>query len=329
MNYYEKYLKYKQKYNNLKKQYGSGRELQKIKSPLFKACADKIFGSYKMEINKFNYMTLIGNFKMLEKIFNNAELEKELNELSHEELVELQKNEEIDKIERTYRKIGEETIFELPIINSALKKLVGIEKIVAKKKCSENEFMTLDDPELICNNKTLVIGSCGYPAFFPNIHAINLNNDKIVEFLDLLMKTNTTEKKVNIILGSRNISEKKDICVTFDEDAQKGKNIDLFIKELKCGVLKTNYHLLSKFPLNTDGSNKLVLDKILEMTEKFDVEITNKMCGTCHRSLYYLVQKGNDNFTYSVDPEQKINPDLDTEDILKCFKKKKEVLTTE
>lgn len=45
----------------------------------------------------------------------------------------------------------------------------------------------------------------------------------------------------------------------------------------------------------------------------------NKMCGTCHRSLYYLVKNASKNFTYEVSPEQTTNTS-DTDDIKKCFK---------
>ena len=317
MNYYEKYLKYKQKYNNLKKQYGSGTELQKIKTPLFRAHVISMSQSSIGDITIANFKILRGRFTLLNEMFNNAELEKELNELSEEQSAELQKNENINKLKEIYIQIGEK--FELPIINSGLKKLLNIVDVVEKKTCSVKEFMTLEEPSKICNNKTLVIGSCGDPAFFPNIHTINKDNDKIVEFFDLLTKANVDNKKVNIILGERSV-EKDNINVTFDFDTS-GKEIDLYIKELKCGISKSIYHLNCLFPLNADESNRLVLDKVLEMTKKFEVEIINKMCGTCHRSLYYLVQNGNDNLSYSVNPKQKINPLTDTEEIIKCFKK--------
>jgi hypothetical protein len=75
-----------------------------------------------------------------------------------------------------------------------------------KKNCSVEEFMTIENPNEICNNPTLVKGSCAEPEFFKNIHTINLNNEKILEFLDLIIKSNITNKDINITLGSRDDS---------------------------------------------------------------------------------------------------------------------------
>jgi hypothetical protein len=181
--------------------------------------------------------------------------------------------------------------------------------------------MTLDNPNQVCNNPTLVLGSCSEPGFFQNIHVINDNNDKIVEFFDLLAAANRDKKGLEIVLGSRRVnSDKSKICVTFNE-GDLGRSLDFYIKQLQEEPrLSTEYHLTNRFPLNTDGTNKEVLDKILEMTKCFNVRIINKMCGSCHRSLYYLVQNAKGNFTYSVSPEQGLSVVTDTEQILTCFK---------
>jgi hypothetical protein len=89
---------------------------------------------------------------------------------------------------------------------------------------------------------------------------------------------------------------------------------------LKEDIVSDIYHVKVGFPLNTDGTNKLVLDKILEITKVSKIHLYNQMCGTCHRSLYYLVQNATENFTYTVNPEQGLGPQ-DTEDIKRCFKK--------
>ena len=74
--------------------------------------------------------------------------------------------------------------------------------LVFRKTCSVEEYMTLDDISN-CNNPTLVKGSLQEPAFFTNINNICINNDKIIKFLDLIIKKNIDNKKIIITLGSR------------------------------------------------------------------------------------------------------------------------------
>ena len=317
MNYYLKYLKYKHKYDNLKLQYGSGKELDKFEKN--QTVINIIDTLYRLSArhDRPSRMSMIQQFKNLQTLFDADKLKTELESLNDEE----QKAFLTSKRMLLFRNFCENiTMEETALVKPGFLELFNFFGVAIKKSCSVEEYMTLDNPVDMCNNPTLVYGSCGSPNFLSGIHGLNENNDKIVEFLELLMKTNITKKKVNIVLGSRKIPESTNIYVTFDEGTS-GKNIDLFIKELKCGVLNSSYHLKSYFPLNTDGTNKLVLDKIHEMTKNFKVSIINKMCGTCHRSLYYLVQNGNANLSYTVNPEQGLDSITDTEDIKKCFKK--------
>ncbi len=329
MNYQQKYLKYKEKYLNLKKQLGAGTELDKIKSntqipnlvKTSKAALDSPRAS--VSINTFNI-----NIK---RMYDNDKLLEELKTLTDEEKIELQTN---SNIKALYKFIS--VALERNLINDTNKaplsgllelvKLVG-DEIIIKRLCTDEDFMTLDNPNKECNNPTLVIGSCAEPSFFDNIHTINSDNEKIAEFLELIKINNTANEQVNIILGSRNIPVPvSGINITFDPFSSGGTKIDVYIKELKelkeleGNMVNKIFHLSNGFPLNTDESNKLVLDKILEMTKEFDIRLENKMCGSCHRSLYFLVNNAKDNFSYVVNPEQKLDL-TDTEDIRKCFKK--------
>lgn len=72
------------------------------------------------------------------------------------------------------------------------------------------------------------------------------------------------------------------------------------------------------FPLNCTGNSKKILDSLAYMNNNNNIKprITNRMCGTCHRSLYYLVQCG---IEYFVNPEQGLG-NQDNFAIKKCFK---------
>ena len=317
MNYYKKYLKYKQKYDNLKKQYGSGKELDKFeKNPTVVNMIHKLHRL--IGLHDYNSTRdMVQTFAQLQNMFDDDKLKTELNSLSEKELKAFFVSKNLILLGDVCNNITRVKT----VVKPGFIEIFNYLGIIIKKSCSVEEFMeTFYNPEERCNNPALVNGSCGHPSFWKNIHELNEHNEKIVEFLDLLMKRNISKKSVDIVLGSRNVPNSTNICVTFDEGIS-GKNIDLFIKKLKCGVLNSVYHLLNTFPLNTDGSNKLVLDKIHEMTKNFKVSIINKMCGTCHRSLYYLVQTGNENLSYIVNPEQTLDPVTDTPDIIKCFKK--------
>ena len=323
MDYQKKYLKYKEKYLNLKKQVGAGTELDKIKNSKYievwvKAAIDAL------DSTRPSSSIQILNVQM-KRIYDSDMLLKELKVLNNEEKIELKENKNLKALYNFIAKaidknvIDESTKKDLATGLLELVQLVDNYGIIIKKPCTVEEYMTLDNPEQICNNPTLVNGSCGDPAFFNNIHTINKDNEKIVEFLDLIKINNTDKNRVNITLGSRNIRPSSEIHITFNEFAS-GEEIDKYIKELKEEKISKTYHLSATFPLNTDGSNKLVLDKVLEMTRDFEIFLSNKMCGSCFRSLYYLVQNANENFTYSVNPEQGLAP-ADTPDIQKCFRR--------
>jgi hypothetical protein len=323
MDYQEKYLKYKEKYLNLKKQVGAGTELDKIKNNKYiEAMVKPAIAALDSTRPNSSIQILNGPLK---RIYDSDMLLEELKVLTDEEKIELRENKNLKALHNFIAKaidknvINESTKKDLATGLLELVQLVDNYGIIIKKPCTVEEYMTLDNPGQICNNPTLVNGSCGYPSFFNNIHTINEDNEKIVEFLDLIKINNIDKKTVNITLGSRNIRPRSGINITFDESAS-GEEIDKYIKELKERKISETYHLSATFPLNTDGSNKLVLDKVLEMTRDFEIFLSNKMCGSCFRSLYYLVQNANENFIYSVSPEQGL-ASADTDDIQKCFRK--------
>lgn len=328
MDYYQKYLKYKAKYVNLKNQHGSGTELEKLKTDMSVKYIIKRGNSsldnYRPEDPRSSIGTIMSVFQLLKDLYSDKKLQEEISLLSDGEKTALFENKNLKRIDSYVKKLLKLNILNKDNINinlnPGLQNLLNIlsDKVV-KKICSHEEYMTVENPSQLCSNPELVIGSCINPSFFGNIHTINDNNEKIVEFFDLLIKANVEKKLVNIILGSRVPAGISNINVTFDPIQIHGNTLDYHIKSLKEGSISNIYHVQNSFPLNTDGTNKNVLDKILEMTTKFKVWIFNKMCGTCHRSLYYLVQNATRNFEYTVNPEQGLGSQ-DTEKIIECFK---------
>ena len=69
------------------------------------------------------------------------------------------------------------------------------------------------------------------------------------------------------------------------------------------------------FPLSHNFPNSLeVINKLFELNDIVKIRITNKICGTCFRSFYYMVREKN--IKYSIKPEQGSNVDSDTKS---CF----------
>lgn len=327
MDYHRKYLKYKEKYFNLKNQHGSGTELVNIETNriirgLFGRTVDLIFNSSRGMDPKVPRSEILSKFNHLKKLYNDDVLLEELKILNYEELTVLLKNENINLIKNFLHDCVDKNIVNdtniHDVIGTGLLKLVNSD-LILKKVCSSKELMTVPDPA-ICNNPTLVTGSCAVPSFFQSIHNINYNNEKIIEFFDLLSKNNTRHKNIVITLGSRmTIDGSSHINITFNEGREEGKELDYYIRKLRDGELQNIYHINNYFPLNTDGSNKDVLDKILAMTAHSKISIINKICGSCFRSFYYLVQNATTNFDYSVNPEQGLGIQ-DSAEIQNCFK---------
>ncbi len=140
-----------------------------------------------------------------------------------------------------------------------------------------------------------------------------------------------SDVNINIIVGSiinENIANINILFISgyIKEHYPSNRPINYHSIEYHLNYIKTNptlkhiYTIKGEFPLNINGTNKDVLDKILELTDKTTVNFYNKMCGTCFRSMHYLVNNAVSNFTYTANPEQQLT-DADTPDIRKCFKK--------
>jgi hemerythrin superfamily protein len=335
MSYQQKYLKYKEKYIQLKKQIGGKSELEKIKelpagimTGLFR---NAIFiGPIEtpFKVIKLHYNDNLLYEELITKIDNNE------HSIAKEELI---KNPFINKFVNFMNEIKESQKLDLEEINKLmgkglilLCKQVGINFANFIRHCSLDDFMSLDDVSM-CSNGALVRGSCSFPAFIKSINNINVNNEKIIEFLDLVKsKLTSPDDKLEIVVGSIIPNGMGKINILFAPDTLlpdgvkaepiNYRNIEEHIADIKHNPEKSIYTIRGTFPLNTSGTNKDVLDKILEITKTNNVDFVNKMCGSCFRSMYYLVKNATANFSYEVSPDQKLDPVGDTTDIRQCFK---------
>ena len=196
--------------------------------------------------------------------------------------------------------------------------------IKIKKHCTINEMMTSQENiDIICYPEDLnkVIGSCGEPSFINQQKVENEHNDKIIELFNYIIKLLPENSTIGICVGAVEspIIDKNDINLNFNFNADY-MNIETILDNIKTNnKLKKNYYIKKYFPTNQFGSNKEVLDKILELTNKYKIYFTNKMCGSCFRSFWYLTKNAKQNFDYSVNPEQKLGV-MDTQEIRRCFK---------
>ena len=215
-------------------------------------------------------------------------------------------------------------------LRNTLVKQVGGEQ----KMCKIDELMS--NPNYIdeCKNNNVVTGSCGDPAFKSNAltSITDTQRDEYIHIFDGIIHKNSISDELNniqyldIILGAttNKVSDfkKEDTTLklfispndTFSDSFIICKNI------LDNPLRNQTLYFNSFFPLNhISPNNLLVLNKILEINNKYNIKvrITNRMCGTCHRSLYYLVKNGID---YKVNPEQDLDKKDDTEPIRYCFK---------
>ncbi len=207
---------------------------------------------------------------------------------------------------------------------------------IKQKDCTIQELMTLEGEHAlkICTPKSIsqVSGSCSKPGFFHKSSDMTL--EEKTKFLELLkkieLKLSDEEKPryFDIILGATTSlgtsfsNENNAYSLNINPfPTQSYYTLDDLLTELDTYTsLKNKNHILKiYFPLfySNRPNNKEILDKLLEMRGKgITLRITNKMCGSCHPSLYYLVKHGAE---YIVDPEQKLSED-NTPNIRRCFK---------
>jgi hypothetical protein len=202
------------------------------------------------------------------------------------------------------------------------------EQLGGAKYCTIKELMDLPDYDTECKNLTHVNGSCGEPSFKHGLSA-KISDDVKDSYLKLIeIIKNHSNKPINVIfiIGAltkfnQNLFPSKNsliICITPTETF--GSFIDINNELEKEEDLNNKVKFInSYFPLNhIDTNSKLILDKLIELDEITPIGIVNKMCGTCHRSFYYLL-KNKENIKYEVNPEQGLNPVMDTQDIKQCF----------
>jgi hypothetical protein len=208
-------------------------------------------------------------------------------------------------------------------------KYLNLKQIGGAKLCTPEELMTLPNYGTECKNVTKVVGSCGEPSFKEGKKSkINdIEKEKLLHIFNLFYGK---VEEIHIILGA-NPNFKSDfrivkdnyVCLFFDPNGRDDIYSDTTEKINFPQIKEFKFKL--PFPLNfTDTNSKEILDKIIEIHNKgINVYITNRICGTCFPSFYYLVKNG---IQYKVAPEQglddilknSINPQ-DTEEIKDCF----------
>ena len=336
-----KYLKYKHKYLELKNQIGGSQSfINKFDTQKFKSEYKNICDTYEPNslVDIKNQHNIIGFFR---RYFNTGLL-AELKKLQMEEL------ERITEKLNTYGHLPS-TLYLLrdsnliwkvsTLLGSQKKDIYDVINLLFKINindfetitCSVDQFMNNDfDAKTKCHNRPLVRGSCGDPDFFNNLNNENSGNEQIIELLNIIKTKLEKGKSIAIILGATTIFDSScdinlyfNICTT-----QRCTEYKLFreiLKDINENPLKDVYKIASYFPLNTESSNRNVLDIILELTNDYKITLINQMCGSCFRSFYYLKKHAKKNFIYILKPEQGIiknENDImsqDTPAIMNCF----------
>lgn len=325
MDYYKKYLKYKRKYIAIKNQIGKGSlsalgrlsELLRTYSPLNK---DKLISDIYRKIRLVNQQELKQELQNLDEIdmtqyvgflnlknkigpnFNGQEISRQI----IENCKEAENDPVCENLKLIIKNLG------YSILSS----------------CSTEEFMSTVNNSTQCTNNDDVEGSCGEPNFFNELTKANSYNDKLIQILNIIQAKLEPGKTIALIVGETLQHQKGDITLYMDKGEQGDysgrvplKNIDTIIRLMQTREdIKDVYNISCTFPTNQiGGNNKEVLDKIIELTETYNVKFINKMCGSCFRSMYYLVHNTTQNFTYEVSPAQGLTV-KDTYEIRKCFK---------
>lgn len=197
----------------------------------------------------------------------------------------------------------------------------------SKKECTIDELMTLPDYAEKCYNLNKVKGSCSHPSFQDSNRDLTLiSKDFLLEILSLVERKLSDKKNVylDLVLGATEFKysdfedNKNSVTVLINENHGINNNEILETMKKEENIIGKKYEFDLQFPLSFKYANSMsVLSEIIKLNSSgLDVRITNRICGTCFRSLWYLVGKG---IQYKVRPEQSLN-DADTVAIRKCFK---------
>jgi len=197
-----------------------------------------------------------------------------------------------------------------------------------KISCDIHDVMTLDDIT-VCKDKDLynVLGSCKHPAFVDGNVDISEEEKRNWEALIDLILSKIGDTRMTLIIGATtNVSyfgtantyiEPTKFTLLINPNSSYGDFNSCFTTirnapSLVGLVVKCNI----KFPLtHTKPNSTIVLNKLATLKNK--LLIVNRMCGSCHRSFYYLVNEHS--VEYINEPEQGYSL-ADTECILNCFK---------
>ncbi len=327
MDYYNRYLKYKNKYLKLKNQLGKGspsalnrlNEILKTFSPLYK-------------------YTFIKDLSNRIRLVNQQELKQELENLDEIDMTQYLgfkylKNKidmHLDGFQDISKQIIEhcETSGNDPTICENLKLIIKKIGYSILSFCSTEEFMSTVIDSTQCTNNAVVEGSCGDPYFFNELTKANSYNDKLIQILNIIQAKLEPGKTIALVVGETLSYQEGDVTLYMDLGKLGNysgrvplKNIDTIIRQMQTREnIEGIYNIYCTFPTNQiGGNNKEVLDKIIELTATYNVKFINKMCGSCFRSMYYLVHNTTQNFTYEVSPAQGFKSQ-DTDEIKKCFK---------
>lgn len=219
-------------------------------------------------------------------------------------------------------------------------------------RCTIKEFMNNENIEN-CENLSIVRGSCGDPTFINSQRNEGSKELKeIFEYIQALMTKPTDEEvELAIILGASNPKEitnkAKNGMTIYIEPTYMNGDGQVRIYDEYSNIQSTNgistddiniggiYYIGAYFPLNFQTeTNKYILDIIIKIStnDKIKVSVINKICGTCFRSFWYLVNNSDGKIAYvvnplqSADPYQKNDPyKPDNLMLLDCFKDWEEV----
>ena len=215
-------------------------------------------------------------------------------------------------------------------------KYLHLKKMYAGAKyCSIDEMMKMTITDFNkCDNKNLVIGSCGYPSFINNIndskHYTDIKNlfEEIKKYIIKINITDIVITDIVIIVGAVYSEE-----LNFPN---RKSSLNIYITPIETSNFKTvvqtieklnktndnsirNLYVNAEFPLAINDKIKEILDLIIDINFNYSkVFLINKLCGDCFRSFYYLRANSLGDIGYDVSPNQ--GTDIrDTDAIKSCF----------
>jgi hypothetical protein len=181
------------------------------------------------------------------------------------------------------------------------------------KDCSVRELMESTNPYEECSSKSLkqVEGSCAVPSFINNYALKDYDEEMVSELLQLFsaieskLSTEAAPRYFDIVVGAEKGEEfssafpdnKNAYCLFLNDLERFESSLENLLNKIREeDSLKGKEHNFKRFfPLSyaRGPNNKLVLDKLVEMNRNgIQVRFTNRMCGTCFPSFYYLAARG-------------------------------------